>query len=57
MTDTAPRLPLPTDSLECRQIAEAALTSGDPATATGWALLAIAAELSQARRDRRKAAR
>ncbi|WP_299542028.1 hypothetical protein [uncultured Streptomyces sp.] len=50
-----PRRPLPDDSLECRQTAQAALTAGDTATGTAWAILAVAAELAQARRDRRKA--
>ncbi|WP_327268810.1 hypothetical protein OG233_14130 [Streptomyces sp. NBC_01218] len=53
-TPVAPRTPLPTDSLECRQTAEAALAAGDPATGAAWAVLAVAAELAAARKERRR---
>ncbi|HEX6682433.1 MAG TPA: hypothetical protein VF062_06535 [Candidatus Limnocylindrales bacterium] len=45
---------LPEGALECRQRAELLLTSEHPeapARATAWALLAVAAELAEIRRE------
>lgn len=57
--DTGPRRPLPTDPLQLRQDAEAALTrpGGEPnreLTAIALALLAIAGELAAIRRSTTK---
>jgi hypothetical protein len=48
---------LPTEPLECRQNAEAALRDEAPSTAMTWALLAIAGELADLRREQAKANR
>lgn len=39
--------PLPTEPLECRQIAEASLLAGNHAEAVAWTLLAISGQLAQ----------
>lgn len=49
-----PESDLPTETLECRQIAERALNDRDPMEAIAWALLAIAGELAEIRRELRK---
>jgi hypothetical protein len=51
---TAPRPPLPVDALEARQHAETNARTADsdaPARAVAWALLAIAGELAEIRRE------
>ncbi|MFD3657031.1 hypothetical protein [Streptomyces sp. NPDC058620] len=56
-SDGSARAALPADSLECRQNAEQLLAQNggnDPAAASAWALLAVAAELAAIRRDLRK---
>lgn len=51
------RPPLPPDPLECRQKAAALLLEdkfASPSVATAWALLAVAGELAEIRRELRR---
>lgn len=45
--DEQPRRALPTEPLECRQNAEAALVECKPPEAIAWALLAVTGQLTQ----------
>jgi hypothetical protein len=52
-----PACDLSAEPRECRRNAEAALEENAPAVAQVWALLAIAGELAEMRREQRKARR
>lgn len=55
--DEEVRRPLPPEPLECRQKAAALLLEdafASPAVATAWALLAVAGELAEIRRELRR---